>query len=65
MKRIISFILMLTLVAALLAGCGSFQCDLCGQEKSGRKYTETVYGEKITYCGDCRDALEELADMFS
>lgn len=65
MKRIISFVLMLTLVASLLVGCGSFRCDLCGQEKTGKKYTEDVYGTSITYCGDCKDALEELADMLS
>ena len=64
MKRMISFILMLTLVAALLAGCCSFQCDLCGEEKTGKKYTGDLMGEKITYCGECKEALEELADMF-
>lgn len=64
MKRMISFILMLTLVAALLAGCGSFQCDLCGEEKTGKKYTGDLMGEKITYCSECKEALEELADMF-
>ena len=64
MKRILSFVLMLTLVASLLAGCGSFECDLCGEQKSGKKYTGDLMGEKVTYCADCREALEDLADMF-
>ena len=65
MKRIISFLLLLTLVLSLLAACGgSFTCDICGEEKSGKKYEEDLLGETITYCSDCKQGLEALGDLF-
>ncbi len=60
MKRIISLAAMLITLAMLLCACGKFECDLCGEEKSGKKYTEELFGEKIVYCSDCKNELEDL-----
>lgn len=47
-----------------LTACGKFTCQLCGEEKSGRSYKETVLGEEIIICKDCHDDLEELREGF-
>mgnify|MGYP003295128670 FL=1 len=49
----------------LLAGCGKFTCDLCGEEKSGKSYTSEILGKKITMCKDCHKELGELKDGLS
>lgn len=65
MKKLISLIALLATLTALLCGCGKFECDMCGEEKSGRKHKGDLFGEEIVYCSDCKDALEDLADMFN
>ena len=62
MKKRMLAILLAAMMILSLAGCGKFTCDLCGQEKSGKKHTETLFGQKITYCNDCYKELEELGD---
>lgn len=63
-KKIIALLLTVTTVISLTA-CGKpFTCDICQEEKTGKKYTETVLGEKVTYCQDCREDMEELINMF-
>ena len=48
----------------VLAACGKpFTCDFCGDESTGRKHTEDLYGEEIVLCDDCYDGLKELADL--
>lgn len=65
MKRIICFLLVVVMLATLFVGCGGkFTCDICGEEKTGKKNEETLFGEKITYCNDCKDDLEELGNLF-
>lgn len=60
-KKLIALLLMVATVAALTA-CGEpFTCGICGEEKTGKSYTETVMGVEITYCKDCHDELEELS----
>lgn len=61
-KRIIS-VLLIAVTALSLAGCGKFECDLCGKEKSGKSYTEKIFGEKVTICKDCYDDLNALGNM--
>lgn len=62
-KKIIALLLTVTTVISLTA-CGKpFTCDLCGEEKTGKKYKETVLGVEITYCNDCYKDLKELGDM--
>lgn len=65
MKKRITALLLTVLTVVSLTACGApFTCDLCGEEKTGKKYTETVLGEEIVYCQDCYDAMKELIDLF-
>lgn len=64
MKRVVALVLVIASMAVLLCACGKFKCDLCGEEKSGKKYTGEVLGEEITYCKDCKEDLEDLGDLF-
>lgn len=63
MKRKITASLLIVLTVLSLAACGkAFTCDLCGEEKTGKSYTESVLGTEITYCKDCHDELEALGN---
>ncbi len=60
-KRIVSTLTLLALLLSLVAcGGGSFTCDTCGKEKTGKSYQETLLGEKITICKDCYDDMKAL-----
>ena len=65
MKKLISVLLLVSVLATLLTACGKFECDLCGEEKSGKKYERELLGESIDICKDCYEELEELADALS
>lgn len=60
-KKIVAILLAATTVLSL-TGCGKFSCDICGQEKSGKKHTETMLGQEFTICNDCYKELENLAE---
>lgn len=63
MKKKIIVLLCATSTVLLLAACGSkFTCDLCGEEKSGKKHTTEVFGEEVTLCDDCYGGIEDLGD---
>ena len=62
MKRLICVFLLVVMLASLLTACGKFECDLCGEEKSGKKHKEELLGEEIVICNDCYKELEELTD---
>ena len=62
MKKMFSVILLVIVATMMLTACGKFTCDACGEEKSGKKYKESVMGEEIEICKDCYKELEELAD---
>lgn len=62
MKKKILAMTLAVIAVLSIAGCGKFKCDLCSQEKSGKKHTETVMGQKVTICNDCYKGLEELGD---
>lgn len=64
MKKKIVAALLATITILSFAGCGKFTCDLCGEEKSGKKHEETMLGETVTICDDCYKELEDLANMF-
>ena len=64
MKRAICVLLLIAVLATMLTACGKFSCDLCGDEKSGKKYESELLGQEITICKDCYDDLKDLADMF-
>ena len=63
MKRLICILLVVVMMATLLTACGKFKCDLCGEEKSGKKYTDEVLGEEVECCKDCHEDLEEAEDL--
>lgn len=66
MKKIIGIISLIALVAALLISCGgSFVCDMCEKERSGKKHTEEIFGEKLTICDECYASLKALGDLAS
>ena len=69
MKKLICVLLVVVMMATLLTACGKFKCDVCGEEKSGKKYTEEILGEEIEMCKDCHEKAEELEegleDLFS
>ena len=64
MKRIIAVVLVLVMSMSLLAGCGKFKCDECGEEKSGEKHEVEFFGEKATLCDDCKKEFDkEMANL--
>lgn len=63
-KKIIALLLTAATVVSLTA-CGKpFTCDICGEEKTGKKYETTVYGEKVVYCEDCKEVMDEVSSWF-
>ena len=64
-KRALAAVLAAVSLMTLLAGCGKFTCDICGDESGGRKYKGEVLGMEVVYCKDCHDGLEELKDLFN
>ncbi len=59
-KKIVASLLTVAAVISLTACGKAFKCDICGEEKTGKSYKETVLGTEVTYCKDCHDQLEEL-----
>ena len=54
-------VLVVASLMATLTACGKFVCDTCGEEKSGKKHTQSLFGEEIVICDDC---YEEIDDFF-
>ena len=65
MKKIIVAILVVASLLATLTACGKFTCDICNEEKSGKKHEDEFLGEKIVVCDDCYEDLEDIADAFN
>jgi hypothetical protein len=65
MKKLICVLLVVVMMATLLTACGKFKCELCGEEKSGKKHEGEVLGEKVVYCDECYKELEELKGALS
>ena len=65
MKKFICILLLVVVLASLFTACGKFECDGCGEEKSGRKYKREAQGETFVLCEECNDALEALKNAFS
>ena len=55
-------IIILTVVSILtilcLASCGTFKCDMCGKEKTGKSYSAS----DMTICDDCYSSMSSLID---
>ena len=65
MKKIVIALLLVVALVVSLAACGEkFVCDLCDEEKTSTKHEMELLGEKIVYCDDCAEELEELGDAF-
>ena len=60
MKRILALVIVLVLSMTLLAGCGKFTCDNCGEEKSGEKHEAEYQGEEAVFCDDCWEEVEGI-----
>ncbi len=63
MKKFIAVIAVVIAMVTMLTACGKFTCDLCQQEKSGKKTKITVDGETGVFCKDCKDTAQALADL--
>lgn len=68
MKKLISLLLVVVILATMLTACGDFTCDMCFEEASGDGHTIEVLGSKEHVCDDCYEeykALErELDSLF-
>jgi hypothetical protein len=64
MKKLICILLLVVVLASLFTACGKFECDACGEEKSGKKYKEEIFGKEVVICKDCYNDLQELANAF-
>lgn len=65
MKRVVSLILVVLMLATLLCACAeTYVCDSCGREVTQRPVEMTLLGEKVKICDECKTMLEELAGMF-
>ena len=62
MKKMISVLVLVVALATMLTACGKFDCGLCGEKKSGKKYQREILGQKVEICKDCNKGLEELSD---
>lgn len=61
LKKALTAILLCGLVLAMTAcSMGKFTCDLCTEEKSGKKHTSDFYGSKITVCDECYKGINSL-----
>ena len=65
MKKIIGLLLLVLTFATMLTACGEFECESCGKEKSGKKHTVEILGEKAEICDDCYEEIKELKDAFN
>ena len=66
MKKLIAVLCMVLVMATMLTAC-KFTCDICEEEKSGKKQTGELNGKKVVYCEDCESeykAAEGLLNMF-
>ena len=60
MKKIILAVLVVASLMATLTACGKFVCDTCGEEKSGKKHTQSLFGEEIVICDDCYEEIDDF-----
>lgn len=60
MKKKIVVAIVTVVMALSMVACGSFTCDLCGQEKSGKSHKQNIFGEEIVICNDCVEGVSSL-----
>lgn len=64
MRKRMMAAMLVVMTTLSLTGCGKFTCDLCGREKSGKRYTEKVFSREVTICNDCYKGIEEFINAF-
>lgn len=65
MKRVVSLILVVLMLATLLCACAeTYVCDFCGQEVTQKPVKLELLGEQIKVCDECKTMIEQLGDMF-
>ncbi len=62
MKKIISIVLVLVMLATVLVSCKK-TCDECGEDYSGKGNKIEFDGEKATVCDDCYEVIKPLLDL--
>ena len=69
MKKIVAILCAVAIMFTFAACGGKFKCDTCGQEKTGAKHTQELFGQKITMCDTCFNsasaAMNGAMNMFS
>ena len=59
MKKTIAILKVSIMLMMVLTGCGKkAECYFCGEEK--RCNTKTIMGEKLDYCKDCEEEIEDF-----
>lgn len=43
---------------------GPHRCDVCNDTYFGIPHGVSVFGEKLTVCGDCNDGIKEIQSVF-
>lgn len=43
---------------------GPHRCDICNDTYFGIPHGVSVFGEKLSVCGDCNDSIEEIQSVF-
>jgi uncharacterized lipoprotein YehR (DUF1307 family) len=64
MKKFALVLAMVSLLSVLLCGCGKFTCDICREEKTGKRYEDEKFGVEVVICKDCKEDLDDLKDLF-
>ena len=54
MKKIITFLVGIVIAFAIVVISMNFTCDLCGNNKYGKKYTVDNGSGKVTLCKECK-----------
>jgi len=66
MKRVVSLILVVLMLATLLCACAeTYVCDFCGQEVTQKPIKLELLGEQIKVCDECKTIVEQLIDLAS
>ena len=58
-KMMVLLVAMLGVISLTACGGETFTCDLCGEEKTGTKYSSNT-DEDMTVCKDCVDMVNDL-----
>ena len=53
MKKFIVMVLCAIIAISMFAACGRFTCEVCGEEKTGKKHEGNLLGYEFVYCDDC------------